>query len=209
MKLVEELRGISDESIIAVLTGNGRTELTVLKYLAEKHNGSKKVLFLPRPPIHLRPVSGLSALRAVKTYLNYRITRTLFLVDREHFDEEEVIEKIDGTLKSFGIDIQNIELFQEEWECALFIKASVGHREVTIYVVILGENKCIEEDIAKLVELELGINIEPKKEVIHNALRKHGIDKYILVKKAQNRNLTKAFPGLTLMLKKIEKNDIE
>ena len=207
MKLVKESKGVSDESIIAVLTGNGRTETKILKHLAEEHNGNEKFLFLPSLPIHPRPGSGLSALKAVKTYLSYRIRQTLFLVDREHFDEDEITEKIDRTLRSFGIDVQNIELCREEWENVLLIKASVGNREVSIYVAILGDSKCIEEDIAKLAEFELGINIEPKKELIYRALHEQGTDKYTLVKNAQSNNLRKAFPALNLILKIIKKNN--
>lgn len=209
MRFLEELKDVSDEPIIAVLTGNGRTELRLLKYLAEKYNGDEKILFFPRLPIHPRPGSGLSALKAVKTYLKYKIHSTLFLVDKEHFRKEEVVKKIDTALRGFGIDIQNIELIREEWEIALLVKASVGHREITIYVVILGENECIEEDIVKLVELELGLKIEPSKEVIHRILRKQGTSKYTLVKNAQGSNLRKAFPGLNLIFNVLKKNDVK
>ena len=60
----------------------------------------------------------------------------------------------------------------------------MGHREITVYVVILGENKCIEKDIAKLVEIELGIKIKPTKEIIHRILHEQGINRYSLVKNA-------------------------
>jgi len=210
MKLVEELKGFSDESIIAVFTGNGRTELHILVPLAQKYNGNKKVLFLPKPPIHLRPDVGLSALKALKTYLDkYRIAHTLFLVDKEHFDQKEVDKEIDGALRSFGIDVQNIESPEKLWENALIINGLVGHREVIIHAVVLGKKKCLEEDIAKLVELELGIKVEPSKKVIRTLLHKHGLDICTLVEKAHKKTITRAFPALTFILKEIEKNNIE
>jgi hypothetical protein len=46
MKLVGELKKSGGKSIIVVLTGNGRTEQRVLKSLAEKYDGSEKILFL-------------------------------------------------------------------------------------------------------------------------------------------------------------------
>jgi len=45
----------------------------------------------------------------------------------------------------------------------------VGQREITIYVVVFGQENRIEEDIAKLVELELGIRINADKGDIHRA----------------------------------------
>lgn len=209
MKLVEELKRISDESVIAVLTGNGRMELRVLKSFAEKYDGTKKVLFFPGFAIHPRPGSGLRALKAVKTYLNYKITSTLFLVDKEHFCQEDVREEINGALRSFGIDIRSLKLFQSLGEDALLINGSVGHREVAIYTVILGKEKNIEEDITKLIELELGVKIDPKKQDIRNTLHKQGIDINTLVKNARSTNLKTAFPGLNLILNKVEKNDCE
>lgn len=208
MKLVKELKDINDESIIAVLTGNGRTEVGILKHLAERHNGNGKVLFFPSLPIHSRRGSGISVLRAVKTYVDtYKIRNTLFLVDREHFNEDDIAEKTDGTLKSYGIDVQNIDQFQGKRECALLIRASVGNSEISIYMAVLGQEKCIEEDIAKLIELELGMKIEPNKVTIHRSLRDQGINKYTLVKNAQSSNLRKAFPALNLILELIKKLD--
>ena len=207
--MIGEPKGFNNKSIIAVFTGNGRTESYVLAPLAQKYNGNKKVLFLPRPPFHFRPDCGISALKASKIYLSrYGIAQILFLVDKEHFGQKEVGEEIDGTLKRFGIDVQNIES-PEGLESALIINALVGSREIIIHAVVLGEKKCLEENIAKLVELELGIKVKPYKKVIRTALHKRRLNLSTLVEKAQKKTLTKAFPALTFILKKIDKNNIK
>lgn len=66
MRFVRELKGFGDESIIAALTGNGRTEVWILKSLAQKYDGGRKTLFFPKFPVHPRPGSGPKALMAVK-----------------------------------------------------------------------------------------------------------------------------------------------
>jgi hypothetical protein len=207
MKLVVELKEISDEPIIAVLTGNGRREQQMLTALAEKFNGDRKILFFPRLPIHPRPGSGLAALKAVKTYLKYKITRTLFLIDKEHFDEENISKKLESALKSFGIDVQSLKPSPSLREVALIINGLVGHRKVKIYTAILGTEKSMEECIAKLIELELRIKIDPNKRAISIALRKHKTNINTLLAKAQSKNLTTAFPSLTFILRAIEKNN--
>jgi hypothetical protein len=74
-------------------------------------------------------------------------------------------------------------------------------------MAILGHTKCIEENIAKLIELELGIEVKPNKTAIHKTLREHGIDKYKIVKNARDGNLKEAFPALYLILEIIKKNN--
>jgi len=207
MKLVSELKESGNKSIIVVLAGNGRTEQRVLKSLAEKYDGSRKLLFFPRTPFHFRPGSGLKALKAVKIYSSrYKITRALFIVDKEHLGKEKSNKKISLTLKSFGISVRKIESFQKFGHEAMLIRCSVGRRGVLIYAAILGEKKSIEENIAKLIELELGRKIDPKKNVIRRVLREHKIDIGSLVMKARSSNLMSAFPSLSLVLTKIEKN---
>jgi len=207
MRLVEELKEIGDEPIIAVLSGNGRTELRVLTSLAQRFDGSRKILFFPRLPIHPKPGSGLQSLKAVKTYLNYKITHTLFLIDREHL-ERDISETIENTLRSFGIDVQSTQLFPSLRENALLIDGLVGHHEVIIYAAILGRKKSIEECIAKLIELELRRKVKPEKRAIGMALRNHGTSIDTLLTKAQRKSLMTAFPSLSFVLKKIEENNL-
>lgn len=207
--MTEAAKGFTSESITVVFTGDGRTEPYVLVPLAQKYNGTKKVLLLPRTPTRLRPGCGLSALKATKIYVSkYGIRRILFLVDKEHFHQKDVGKELDEALKGFGIDVQNIESPQGLKQKALIVNGSVGFRQVTIHVVVLGEKKCLDENIAKLVDLELGIKVEPNKRQIRTMLNEHGLNICTLVEKAHKKKLVKAFPALTFILKEIEKNDV-
>lgn len=210
MKLTQELKGVGSRSVIAVLTGNGKTELYVLKPFSQKYDGSEKVLFLPQPPLPLRPDCGLAALKAVKVYSSkYRIAHTLLLIDREYVHREETGKEIEGALRGFGINVQNVKSPQKLKENAFIINGMVGSRPVIIHVVVQGEEKCLEEDIAKLVYMELGIVVEPKKKAIRTALHKRGLNTYTLVANALKRNLNRAFPALAFIIEEIEKNDIK
>jgi hypothetical protein len=133
----------------------------------------------------------------------------LFIIDKEHFGKEKSSDKIGLTLKGSGINVRSIESFQKFGQEAMLICCSVGRREVLIYAAILGEKKSIEENIAKLIELELGRKIDPKKNAIRRVLRKHKVDIGSLVMRARSSNLTAAFPSLSLMLMKIERNGLK
>jgi len=208
--VAETVKGLNGKAMTAVFTGNGRRERYVLESMAKKFNGTDKVLLLSKVPFHFRPSPGLSALKATKIYVSkYGIRRILFLVDKEHFHQKDVGKELDGALKGFGIGVQNIESPEGLEQKALIVNGLVGFRQVTIYVVVLGEEKRLEENIANLVELELGIKVEPNKEEIHTVLHKCKSNIHILVEKAQKKILTEAFPALTFILKEIEKNDVE
>lgn len=213
MKLVETCKGLDRKSIVAVFTGNGKTESDALRPLAHKYDGTDKILLLPRTPIHFRPDCGLSALKALKIYLSkYGIAHTLFLVDKEHFGEKDIAEEIGGVLKGFGINVTKVESPEELRENGIVIDGLVGGREVTIYVVVSGvsgETKCLEEDIAKLVELELGEKVPADKKIIRRVLHEHRLNIITLVEEAREENLTKAFPGLIFILRQIKESNVQ
>ena len=168
-----------------------------------------KILFFPRPPIAPMPGSGLNALKAVKIFMEkYKVTSELFLVDKEKFREREKVgEEVEGVLRSFGINVGNIEPFQEHGRHSLLLEVSVGMHEATLYVVVFGGRKSIEEDIAKLIEIELETEIDPNKGAIQTELRKRGLDEYSLLKRAKDESLRVAFPGLDFALKKIDASE--
>jgi len=205
MRLAQDLKEIAGK-IVAVLTGDGISEKHVLEALAEKYDGKGKVLFFPRLTISLMPGSGLNALKAVKIYVEkYGVMHSLFLVDREKFREKENVgEKVEEALRSFGINVRNIESFQKHGRHSQFVKISVGKHEATLYVVVFGERKSIQEDIVKLMKIELGTKTDPNKRAIRTELRKLGLDEYSLLKKAKDKSLRIAFPGLDFALKKID-----
>ena len=212
MKSIDDSKGLGQEPVAVVLIGDGKTEKVILEPLAERHNGAQKILLVPSSPLHWKKENaardcGLSALQAMKIYLDkYRLSRSLFLVDKEHFeDPDDIRSSLGNALRLFGITVTDADV-EDLGEQAYQIRGSVGGREVTVGAVVFGERKCIEENIALLIKLEWGIEVEPDKAAIHNVMCERECSLRDLVRKAHERNLVQAFPGLINALKKIEEN---
>ena len=75
---------------------------------------------------------------------------------------------------------------------------------LTIHVVVCGEKKCIEENIAKLIYLEFGTHVKPIKPDIDRVLKQHDSNLYKLIKNAKSSNLCQAFTDLNAPLSNIE-----
>jgi len=91
----------------------------------------------------------------------YGIKSFIFLMDREHYKS---LEKIKEYLRT-NLHVR-IEDVKELGKSAFIITCGFAHHEITIYTAILGKVKCIEEEIAKLIELELNIKCKPEKKEI-------------------------------------------
>ena len=195
--LVRELRGKQAQFI--VLTGDGRDDLRVLKYCSRIYNG-EKTLWYPGIPAPQR--TTIKALRAVKVCVeNYRIMYYIFLIDREHLEEGEEEETIKKVLINEGF--RDVEITQ--LNSLFLVKCLLGPHRIIIYVVVMGSEKCIEEEIAELIRLELGTSVSPEKSKIRRVLRSHGMDIENLLRNARRSNLEGAFPTLCLALKEIER----
>jgi hypothetical protein len=158
MRQTDDLRNSDHRHIIPVLIGDGKTEKVLVEPIAEKHNGSTKILFLPSTPIrwekrNIGRQSGLSALEAVKIYFDkYKLAQTLFLVDKEHFENSrDIPSSLRRALREFGIRIRRVEDLGNQ---AFLIEGSIGGCEISVDAVIFGKEKCIEENIAVLINLD-------------------------------------------------------
>jgi len=207
MKTVTEPGNIDVELATISLTGDGRREQSLLKAFAERYNGNEFVLQLPAtigPLGHGNKRTGrfpgFSGLQTIKTYVSkWKFTRYLFLIDREHFNDEDLILEIRRNLIGFNrINITPIE------DQAFLVRCNLGSHELTIHVVVCGEKKCIEENIAKLILLEFGSQVEPIKPYIDQALDQKGSNLYLLIKNARSNNLLQAFTDLTAAFSSIE-----
>lgn len=179
------------DSVVAyVITGDGRAEYEILPPLAKKYNGKKTLLF-QKTPIP-RKITGLKVLRSIKVVHKISgCTTYLVLLDREHFTDfklKEVSSKIFGEYKIEGdnpylITVQNFR----------------------VILVILGDKKCIEENIAHLILLEFNERIEPEKGAIRKFLTESKIKKRSkLIEIASKENLEIAFNSLVKALKMLE-----
>src|ERR1035437_146750 len=192
MKTVTEPGNIDAKRATISLTGDGRREQSLLKAFAERYNGNEFVLQLPATVGllgHGNKITGrfpgFSVLQTIKTYVSkWKFTQYLFLVDIEHFNDEDLILEISRNL--IGFNLINIIRLADQ---AFLIKCNLGSHELTIHVVVCGEKKCIEENIAKLILLEFGSQVEPTKPAIDQALNQNDSNLYLLIKNAESNNL--------------------
>lgn len=196
---------ITKESITLVLSGNGKREFRILKGFSKKYDGKSNILFFPESPLPKRK-TGVSALDSLVFYVN-RISHFLFISDRDQDFKrgESIKEKIEKKLQERGINIRRTDQNNRAEEDALLISVIVGSHETMIYTAILGEEKCLEENVTKLIKLEYGVALPPDTGEIDRFLRQKDMDWEDLVVKASKRNLAEAFASLHIAFQNIEK----
>ena len=205
MELVEELKKPA-KLIIGVLTGNGRREYRMLRAITKKYDGSEKLLYFPRRPGYL-PGAKLSVLQVVKVYVSkYKINNFLCIIDKEHFTETDIEKEVKEKIREFGIEVTQIQMFDANTENAIYLNGTVGPHNFILWMVIAGKEKCIEEDLAKLIEIKFGDKIEPTKSNIIKALRRYNVDTEKLMASASIEQLRQSFPALDFVLSRLEPN---
>jgi len=211
MRLVEELKGL--DANYYIITGDGTRESEILEELCKKYDGYNKILWFPRKG--LKKKTGLSALDVVKDIPgDFGINQIIYTVDADAIEGDPQI-KIQDKLLSIGINVSEVYPIQN----ALLIKCRFGSHNVFLYCIITGVSTCIEEEIAKLMEIKLGIIIDCSGEKnvnwsnrIKNEINKklHEIDKRIrvrtLVRDTEISYLEESFPNICAILKEIEKD---
>lgn len=208
MRLVESIKGI--DSYYLIISGNGTfPESVIFKNLCKKFNGYDKAIFSINTPI--KKQTGLDALNAIPLLSEkFRINSIIFIVDGEHIKENAAIE-IQEHLKSKGISVIEVLTLQG----AFLIKCKTGPYDVILFCIILGPEIFIEEEVAKLVELKLGVKIdlsrkrEPEgrktiKKQIKQVLREKRKTIEELVMNTGITKLEEIFPNICAVLKKIE-----
>lgn len=212
MRVVEDLGKL--EANYVVITGDGRTELKVLRGLSQKFNGHNLILFFPFSSLPRR--SGLTALDSVRRYPSkYGYHSIIYIVDGDTFEDSDPIVKVPNYLNSRGIEILEVNPIQD----AFIINCRFGNHEVVLYSIISGPLTFIEVEIAKLFELTLGVEIDltgerdiqwkkrVKREVIQT-LRENKIKLEQLIRSTRIENLEISFPNICAVLKKIEEDFI-
>jgi len=211
MRLVEDLGNNTAHYLI--ITGDGRTELKVLRALSVKFNGKDLILFFPFPPRQKK--KGLNALNAIKIYSNIGINSIIFIVDGDILEGEPANIKIQEYLKSIGIQIESIIPIQD----ALLLSCKSGNREIKLFCIISGPQTFIEEEIAELIKLTLRIGIDLSgdrdsnwkgrvKRDIKRILRENNTNIEKLISKTGIRKLETSFPNISAAFKKIEEDFI-
>ncbi len=205
MKLITS-EGLTTEPVSMVLTGDGRTDLRVLKLLALKYNG-RKILFYPKIPLVrkgtdvfadlLNPIDSI-----VEKYR--KITKFLIIIDREHVSTGN---ELSAKLKKFKLRIHHHETIDD---VVHIIKGMFGGREIIVYIVLCGIKWCLEEEIAKLIEIRYKTKVTASscRELKINLRRfekEHNKKLETIIEEASKKELECAFDGLTYVLKLLEK----
>ncbi len=210
MRLVDNLKGV--ESYYLLISGNGKfPEGVIFKNLCEKFNGYEKAVFVINTPI--KKQTGISALNAIKTITKiYQINSFIFMVDGEHI-RVNARNEIRSHLISIGMEINEIIPLER----AFLIKCNLGPHNIILFCIILGPEAFIEEEVAKLIELKLGITIDlsgkresaGRKEIkknIKQVLRENGKTLDELVRSTGKTKLQETFPNICAVLEKIEEH---
>lgn len=208
MKLVDNLKGI--ESYYLIISGNGTfPEKVIFKNICKKFNGHDKAILYVNPPI--KKQTGLNALNSIPLFpKKFKINSIIFIVDGEHIKENAMIE-IKTHLKSIGVGINEFIPLQG----AFLMKCKSGPYDIILFCIILGPEVFIEEEVAELIELRLGVKIdisgkkEPAgrksiKNQIKQVLREKGKTIEELVSNTGKAKLEQTFPNICAVLKKIE-----
>ena len=208
MKVVDNIKGF--ESYYLIISGNGTfPESVIFKSLCKKFNGYDKAIFSINTP--LKKQTGLAALNAIPLISKkFLINSIIFIVDGEHIKENARIE-IKKYLETIGISINEFNPL----EGAFLIKCKSGPYNITLYCIILGPEVFIEEEVAKLIELKLGVRIDLSgkgdssgrktiKNQIKQVLREKGKNIGELVVTTSKNKLEDVFPNICAVLKKIE-----
>lgn len=203
MEFVEELK--NTKTIIWVLTGDGHTEYRVLKGVARKYNGSQKVLFFPKLPLGFHFGGGISVLKATKTHISkYNAKKFFCLIDREHIETSDAEKEVESKLREFGFEVIGIQKLPTNDEEVLRVEGKLGTHKFILWVAINGKEKCIEENVAKLLEAEFGESIEPTKDCVKRALKRHNIDIDQIIHTANINKIKRSFPAIHAVLNGLE-----
>ncbi len=208
MRIVDNLSGI--ESYYLIISGNGTfPESVIFKNLCKKFNGHKKAIFFINTP--LKKQTGLHALNSLSLYpKKYQINSIIFILDGEHIKENPRLE-IEQHLKSIGIGINEIIPLKG----ALLIKCKSGPFDIALFCIVLGPEVFIEEEVSKLIEIKLGVEIDISnkedsmgrkriKKQIKQILREKRKNLGELIKNTEKNALEMIFPNICAVLKKIE-----
>ena len=210
-----ERGGYSGANVVAyVIIGDGARDERVFEAIAEKFNHSK-VVSIPRLPRGIKPLVGLpktyglkgldGCINAIITCIEYTKVRTyICIIDREHVGpDEEVPKKLQKVLTERGFEIKNI---RQLGDGAWLVKARRVAIEITLYIAILGFERCIEENIAKLINCIYRESVEPDKKSVNEWLKSHGLDDRKLVQQASKQILKETFLSLVTVIEELSQD---
>lgn len=213
MRPVEEIGTDDVRNVTLALTGNGNTDRVALKALTEHTRNNNKRLWIPTAVAVLgrgskrNPrLAGFSILQAIKSYIGkYELEGYLVVIDKEYVSSEESLEsQIHIALTGFGFPSPQIEHLVEQ---AFLVLCEDCAHKIQIRIVVCGDQRRIEENIAKLIFFEYGVVVEPEKGAITKFYRERRTDLYSLIKHSSPANIRRSFNGLMAALDSIDNSE--
>ena len=198
MRLVEGGLGPATAYIII---GDGRRERRILRGVVEKYN-HRKALRIPDDPLPGRTGFKTCIERLTLLLDKTRVTTYLIIVDREHLEIQDP-KNLEKELRKHGIEV--IELQEVEKHCWR-LELRRGAKRAALYIAVLGQRKRVEENLAQLIQLLYGEQVEGEKEAVDKWLKEHGIEDIDLVRKASRKIFEQAFPQLAKPLQELSHN---
>lgn len=206
MKIVNNFENDID---YAITIGDGKFDGRVLSSLCRRFNGENPIIFHSNKIMSRK--SGFSALNIIKFYPgDYGINSFIYIVDGEYIKNDAKAE-ICNYLRSL-VSLDSVTSIQS----ALLINCRTGPHAIVLYCIIAGPEIYIEEEIAVLLKVKLGIEInlngnrdeqwkERVKGEVHKYLKVHRIEK--LIQETGISKLEKSFPNITAVIKRIEEEN--
>lgn len=204
IEVQEPTKDMGNSEAVVLLTGDGPTELRIVKALSKRMNGSKsgKCLYSLKGPISPTR-TDLSSLEQIKILWSKNpLKKILWICDKEHVKTENWHESIMRELTKYGITVQT----ENKWLDSGLFRLWLADREAMLWVALSGLKQKIEENIADLIMSRYGDKVEPDKNRIKDYLKRRGIKLDDLILETNEQVIEQSFPGLMNVLKSIHRD---
>lgn len=183
-----------DGKQVFVIIGDGTLEEKLLRAIAPKFNGAVCTLVLTSPPLPVGKKTGIAALEGLASTLDkgYKVDKAIYLVDKEHVAS---LNEIKEELKGYGFVIEGCEKLGEK---SASLDLSRGHVRLKLYVAIGGDNKSIDEELAKLATNLYNKEVKPE-DVKRGKIKIKG-----LISEATIDAIKRSLEGLASVLQSVE-----
>jgi hypothetical protein len=193
---------------VVFVTGDGPHEGRLCKGFTSKFDGHDIFVFsLRSPQVTFIPPRkcGLASLEAVHSYMNlFQIRNFIWVCDKEHFDPNQGwIVQIANKLAVFALATISVNPLQGD---AVRLDVTLGPKHAVIWCALIGLNPCgfLEENLARLIQLEFHEDITADKQSVATALGRKHLRIEELVNVARMQNLRGAFLSLFSVFADVE-----
>lgn len=130
--------------------------------------------------------------------VNWQKTSLIIIIDKEHIENPD-------DMKKHLVNFFTYEVKQEDSNNQYFeFEVQRRPKKTTLYIIVLGFNKRVEENISRLIKEEYGEDIPPEKQKIRDFLHRKNMRIEDLIKNSSEKALNNAFSNLMKLLRKLD-----